>query len=321
MLLWGLEALSWEYEIGIIKTRSLSYARIQRLKLNEDNFLRWQGVASTSGDGPPTSTKIPPPQADIADTPPLATRRSSSLDALNGFTYNQITTPHSKHQKMYGNVGLATARGRCVRCIQIQRYLLLTPFSGTNGYVTRNTAHLRIREGPPGGQPYGYGYDALLESVSKPPIHRAPDQGILEHERKRRVEVKVMELRDELEEKGMEEDDIEEECSRLRQKLMAQPDKFAGRGLDTHSLAAAKEVEMSRLQRALGVSVSHEEGRAFKRETEEEKAARLAKREERERERIEAAVARERENEKRKREWEEKERLRRREEYKRRRRD
>ncbi|KAE8541770.1 pre-mRNA-splicing factor CWC21 [Cryptococcus gattii VGV] len=203
---------------------------------------------------------------------------------------------------MYGNVGLATARG-----------------SGTNGYVTRNTAHLRIREGPPGGQPYGYGYDALLESVSKPPIHRVPDQGILEHERKRRVEVKIMELRDELEEKGMEEDDIEEECDKLRQKLAAQPDRFAGRGLDTHSLAAAKEVEMNRLQRALGVSANHEEGRAFKRETEEEKAARLAKREERERERIEAAIARERENERRKQEWEEKERLRRREEYRRRR--
>lgn len=220
---------------------------------------------------------------------------------------------------MYGNVGLATARGRCVRSPFISKDILLTSFSGTNGYVTRNTAHLRIREGPPGGQPYGFGYDALLESVSKPPIHRVPDQGILEHERKRRVEVKIMELRDELEEKDMEEDDIEEECDKLRQKLAAQPDRFAGRGLDTHSLAAAKEVEMNRLQRALGVSVNHEEGRAFKRETEEEKAARLAKREERERERIEAAIARERENERRKQEWEDKERLRRREEYRRRR--
>jgi serine/arginine repetitive matrix protein 2 len=33
-------------------------------------------------------------------------------------------------------------------------------------------------------------------------VHRAPDAGILEHERKRRVEVKVMELREELEEEG-----------------------------------------------------------------------------------------------------------------------
>jgi len=30
-------------------------------------------------------------------------------------------------------------------------------------------------------------------------VHREPDQGILEHERKRRIEVRVMELRDRME--------------------------------------------------------------------------------------------------------------------------
>lgn len=35
-----------------------------------------------------------------------------------------------------------------------------------------------------------------------PPKHREPDQGILEHERKRKVEVKCLELRLELEDKG-----------------------------------------------------------------------------------------------------------------------
>lgn len=34
-----------------------------------------------------------------------------------------------------------------------------------------------------------------------PPKHREPDQAILEHERKRKVEVKCLELRDALEEK------------------------------------------------------------------------------------------------------------------------
>lgn len=66
--------------------------------------------------------------------------------------------------------------------------------------MTKNSATLRIRDGPPGGsaqKPYGDFMDEF-----KGPVHRAPDQGILEHERKRRVEVKVMELRDELEEKG-----------------------------------------------------------------------------------------------------------------------
>lgn len=35
-----------------------------------------------------------------------------------------------------------------------------------------------------------------------PPKHREPDEGILEHERKRKVEIKCLELQDALEEQG-----------------------------------------------------------------------------------------------------------------------
>ena len=72
--------------------------------------------------------------------------------------------------------------------------------SGTNGYVTKNSAHLQIRQGPPGANFQQQNYSDYLDSITGPPQHREPDQGILEHERKRRVEVKVMELRDEMEE-------------------------------------------------------------------------------------------------------------------------
>lgn len=81
---------------------------------------------------------------------------------------------------------------------------MLIQCSGTNGYVQKSSAHLQIRQGPPGA-PFGGGqgrYGDFLDELKGPPVHRAPDQGILEHERKRRVEVKCMELRDELEEKG-----------------------------------------------------------------------------------------------------------------------
>ncbi|WWC69076.1 uncharacterized protein I206_103012 [Kwoniella pini CBS 10737] len=201
---------------------------------------------------------------------------------------------------MYGNVGLLTARG-----------------SGTNGYVSRNTAHLKVRDGPPGGS-YGSGSRyGDYDDAKGPPVHRAPDQGILEHERKRRIEVKVMELRDELEEKGIDETDIDDQCDALRAKLSsANLPAPRSRPTDSHSIAAAKEAEMSRMGRALGVSASHVEGKAFQRETEEERAARLAEREERDKARVEAALQREREAERGKKEWEEKERLRRREEYK-----
>lgn len=75
---------------------------------------------------------------------------------------------------MSDNVGLSTPRG-----------------SGTSGYVTRNLAQMRPR-------------DRDLNSSKDPDsfrhTQRQPDKGILEHDRKREIEVKVFELRDELEE-------------------------------------------------------------------------------------------------------------------------
>jgi hypothetical protein len=76
---------------------------------------------------------------------------------------------------MSSNVGLTTPRG-----------------SGTSGYVQRNTAHLKPRDN---AAPYPRAVEDLKH-------RRQPDQGIIEHERKREVEVKVFELRDRLEEEG-----------------------------------------------------------------------------------------------------------------------
>lgn len=117
----------------------------------------------------------------------------------------------------------------------------------------------------------------------------------------------------------MDDDEIEDRVSRLRDKLTAANVTLNARqAKDSHSIAAAKEVEMGRMKNALRISADHVEGKAFHRETEEERAIRLAEREEKERQKIEEAVEREREMERRKREFEEKEKLRRREEYKRR---
>lgn len=210
----------------------------------------------------------------------------------------------------YNGVGLSTARG-----------------SGTNGYIQRNSGSLNIRQGPPGGTAAGYQrYEDYLNEIAKPPVHRTPDQGILEHERKRQIEVKCLELQDKLEDEGwvvdgradarLDEDDIEEQVAALRKKLQAHGVAVPGRrATDSHSVAAAKEVEMGRMRGALRISADHVEGKAFIRETDEDKAERLAERERKERARIEEALKREEEEEKRKKEWEHKEKLRRREEY------
>jgi len=87
-----------------------------------------------------------------------------------------IQQRHQKNENMSSNVGLTTPRG-----------------SGTSGYVQRNTAHLKPRDN---AAPYPKAVEDLKHR------QRQPDKGIIEHERKREVEVKVFELRDRLEEEG-----------------------------------------------------------------------------------------------------------------------
>jgi hypothetical protein len=108
----------------------------------------------------------------------------------------------------YNGIGLQTTRGRYVPSSVSSSTLtghvltlILFLYSGTNGYVVRNLSHLRPRDGPPGGRPGEYG-SSFGGPDDGPPIHRQPDQGILDHEKKRKVEVKCLELRDELEDKG-----------------------------------------------------------------------------------------------------------------------
>jgi cwf21 domain len=78
---------------------------------------------------------------------------------------------------MSSNVGLSTPRG-----------------SGTSGYVQRNMSHLKPRDR---GLGTPYNVDDLQRHRQ-----RKPDPEILEHERKRAIELKVFELRDRLEEEG-----------------------------------------------------------------------------------------------------------------------
>ena len=91
----------------------------------------------------------------------------------------------------YNNIGLQTARG-----------------SGTNGYVQRNFATIRPKRDP------------LQSCVSTPVLRCAdgrrerdesrrseysekkPNAELLEHERKRNIELKCVELQDEMEEQG-----------------------------------------------------------------------------------------------------------------------
>ncbi|KAI1504198.1 cwf21-domain-containing protein [Biscogniauxia marginata] len=154
---------------------------------------------------------------------------------------------------MSDNVGLTTPRG-----------------SGTSGYVQRNLAHLRPRDR---AAPYP-AKDRDLEQLRH--RQRQPDRGILEHDRRREVEVKVFELRDRLEDEGVSEEEIDSRCDVLRAELQAEMEKSnnnknaapkkALKAHQVHELADAKIKESERLRSALKISRDYEEGSHWKRQ-------------------------------------------------------
>ena len=172
---------------------------------------------------------------------------------------------------MSANVGLTTPRG-----------------SGTSGYVQRNLSTLRPFQQR--AQPY-----PDLSSL-RPHRQRQPDAQILKHERMREVEVKVFDLRDKLEEEGVEEEEIDVQTEALRRKLtrsdggtevesdnadgvddedraedgyvksreQASKRKVGGgkhlKPHQVHELAEKKIEESERLRKALGIREDYEEG-------------------------------------------------------------
>ncbi|KAE8349324.1 cwf21 domain-containing protein [Aspergillus coremiiformis] len=182
---------------------------------------------------------------------------------------------------MSSNVGLSTPRG-----------------SGTSGYVQKNWAFIKHRNAGYGAPypPVGANSDS-----GRPFKQRQPDKQILEHDRRRAIEVKVMEERERLEEeneriaegdqeggKSLSEEEIEERCGALRERLVKEMEgeeerksKEVGEGVrrggrsardlpprdrrqfksyQVHELAEAKIEESERLRKALGIKEDRETG-------------------------------------------------------------
>lgn len=157
---------------------------------------------------------------------------------------------------MSSNVGLSTPRG-----------------SGTSGYVQRNLSALKPRDTGFGAPYPPTDRDRAL------PRQRQPDKEILNHDRKREIEVKVFDLRDKLEDEEVEEDEIEKQCDELREKLTkeAESGKGLGRGKNlkmhqVHELAEAKIQESEKLRKALGIKEGRE-GMAWEEKREQREGA------------------------------------------------
>lgn len=82
----------------------------------------------------------------------------------------------------YNGVGLTTPRG-----------------SGTNGYVQRNFALLKPKQ-----EVFDYNKPEEDQAKLDLALSRKPNEDILEHDRKRVVELKCVEMQDKMEEQGFD---------------------------------------------------------------------------------------------------------------------
>ncbi|KAG8043395.1 hypothetical protein GUJ93_ZPchr0458g22393 [Zizania palustris] len=104
---------------------------------------------------------------------------------------------------MYNGNGLQTARG-----------------SGTNGHVQTNKFFVKPRPSTAGGPPKQPvpGFDGGTAELGG---MRKPNKEILEHDRKRQVELRLLVLRDALEEQGYTEGEMEERVAEARKEAEA----------------------------------------------------------------------------------------------------
>jgi len=127
---------------------------------------------------------------------------------------------------MYNGIGLQTPRG-----------------SGTNGHVQRNWAF--VRPGKKDNLTYKSETDTKkLDAM----LNKPPNQEILDHAKKRMIEVKCVEFAEILEKQGYSEDDVLAKVSGYRQKLIENEEKtnekqkYERNDLkETHQIAEAQQ--------------------------------------------------------------------------------
>ena len=139
---------------------------------------------------------------------------------------------------MYNGVGLNTPRG-----------------SGTSGFIQRNAGQLA----------QGGGRTALMWNTRShyktDTIRHEKAKDILEHEKKRAVEVKILVEREKMEEEGkLTEDEIEDELALLRRQFVREQQR------DEDKKAAMPQKRLSDFADAFNVPKDYGEGDAFNRE-------------------------------------------------------
>ncbi|KAJ2847349.1 RNA-splicing factor [Coemansia brasiliensis] len=152
---------------------------------------------------------------------------------------------------MYNGIGLSTPRG-----------------SGTSGHVVKNASSLGPSKRDGLSKRHDYRRDRDLKA-------KPLDKGIIDHERKRQVEVQCLELQDRLEDRGVDEAEIEDRVNALRSQLLQNLERIEFndakhiKPFETQKMAEAKAKENRRMARALRVEEDYTEGASFDRELQE----------------------------------------------------
>ncbi|XP_030242350.1 serine/arginine repetitive matrix protein 2 isoform X9 [Drosophila navojoa] len=148
---------------------------------------------------------------------------------------------------MYNGIGLTTPRG-----------------SGTNGHVQRNWAFVR-----PGKKDKDYRAEDDTKKLDAQ-LNRPPNKEILDHDRKRKIEVKCIEFEEILEKQGRTPEEIKSQVDSYRQKLMGQgktdiaKDEFGRVAVrETHQIAEAQQQKNAKLREAFNISEYFVEGSSF----------------------------------------------------------
>ncbi|KAL0297413.1 UNVERIFIED_CONTAM: Serine/arginine repetitive matrix protein 2 [Sesamum radiatum] len=142
---------------------------------------------------------------------------------------------------MYNGIGLQTPRG-----------------SGTNGYIQSNKFFVK----PKTNKVVTDSSRGFESGQGTAGVTRKPNKEILEHDRKRQIQLKLLVLEEKLIDQGYTDAEIAEKLDEARKSLEAKEDEDGGNTAvfsekfsetQTHQVAARKERQMETLKAALGI--------------------------------------------------------------------
>ena len=165
---------------------------------------------------------------------------------------------------MYNGIGLATARG-----------------TGTNGYVTKNLSFVRVTK-----EKVEYKPDEEIKKLESY-INRKGNADLLKHDRKRKVELKCLEMEELMAEEGYSQEEIEKKVSKFRKVLLDKEAKDENQvdieldengrpnASETHKIAEATDLKNRKLREAFGIGEFDSSVKA--KQEEEERRMRIEK--------------------------------------------